>query len=70
MTNNFFTTVLETRGFVQGSTGSFISPDMKYGDGISVEVTETYATARFRGGMTRYFLNCPSDVKKFLQEVI
>lgn len=70
MSTNIFTTLLVNRGFTKSATGAFLSPDCKYGDGIKVEVCEHHATATFKGGMTRYFLNNPTDVKKFLQEVI
>jgi hypothetical protein len=65
---NPFISIMLARGFTEGVTGRFISPDAKYGDGVVVEIQGTNAVASWVGGRT-LFDNSPFDVEKFRQEV-
>ena len=66
---NPFLSILLSRGFTQGATGRFLSPDAKYGDGVVVELKGANAVAVWRGGMTLFEASVPRDVDKFRSEV-
>ena len=67
---NPFLSILLSRGFTQGSTGRFLSPDAKYGDGVVVELKgDLFAVAVWKGGRTMFEASVPRDLEKFRQEV-
>ena len=70
-TRNPFLSLLETRGFVQGPTGRFLSPDATRGEGVIVELsdTEPVAVAAWIGGRTLYNATNAKDAKQFAAEV-
>jgi hypothetical protein len=69
--NNQFATIMLSRGFTLSETGVWLSPDCKRIDhGIAVVVCEKHATATFKGGKTRYFVDCKSDMEKFRKEIV
>jgi hypothetical protein len=68
---NPFKTLLLSRGFSEGASGRFFSPDAKYGDGVVVELSDTRPTAVavWKGGRTLYEASSPRDVEKFRAEI-
>lgn len=68
---NPFRNLLLSRGFTEGASGRFFSPDAKYGEGVVVELSDTAPTAvaSWVGGRTLYEATVPTDVEKFRQEV-
>lgn len=66
-----FVQLMMSRGFVQGVSGRFVSPDCKYGKGIAVEVSDTgdTAVAFFEGGRTLYEATSDRDMAKFDTEI-
>lgn len=66
---NPFRTVLLTKGFSEGASGRFLSPDCKRGDGVVVELQGVNAVACWKGGRT-LFENTPKDIARFRQEVV
>lgn len=66
---NPFRTILLSRGFSEGVSGRFLSPDAKRGDGVVVELKGVNAVAVWRGGMTLFEASVPRDVDKFRSEV-
>ena len=71
MSVNPFLTLLLSRGFSEGASGRFFSPDTKYGEGCVVELSDTapVAVAAWVGGRTLYEASSPRDVEKFRAEV-
>ncbi len=69
---NPFRSILLSRGFTEGAAGRFLSPDSKYGEGVVVELSDSFtavtATATWVGGRTLYE-NTPRDLDKFRREV-
>jgi len=68
---NPFRNLLLSRGFTEGASGRFMSPDSLRGDGVVVELSDTRPTAVavWKGGRTLYEATVPRDVEKFRQEV-
>lgn len=66
---NPFLPILLSRGFTEGATGRFLSPDAKYGDGVVVELKGANAVACWKGGRTLFEASVPRDVEKFRSEV-
>jgi hypothetical protein len=68
---NPFVQLMMSRGFIQGVSGRFVSPDCKYGKGIAVEVSDTGTTAVafFEGGRTLYEVTSQRDMTKFENEI-
>ncbi len=69
MNINPFQSILLSRGFTEGFSNRFLSPDAKYGDGVVVEIQGSNAVAVWKGGRTLYEGHVPRDVEKFRSEV-
>lgn len=71
MNTNPFLTLLLSRGFSEGASGRFFSPDTKYGEGCVVELSDTapVAVVAWVGGRTLYEASSPRDVEKFRAKI-
>lgn len=67
--SNIFIPILQSRGFYEGVSGRWISPDAKYGDGVVVELKGANAVACWKGGRTMFEASVPRDIEKFREEV-
>ena len=65
-----FSTILRTRGFTEGVSGRWFSPDARRGDGVVVEIQGANAVAVWKGGRTLYEASSKRDIEKFRQEVV
>jgi hypothetical protein len=66
---NPFLNLLLSRGFTEGTSGRWFSPDSRRGDGVVVELQGKNAVAVWKGGRTLFESSVPRDVEKFRQEV-